>query len=73
MIRFLPRKTGHLRKGVKLTMLDTGETKKLHSEWLIVPGAHDYNRVLGAPNIVIVLNALDFFYSTFWSKCHRLR
>ena len=35
--------------------------KKLCSEWFIVPGAHNYNRVLGAPNIVIVLIALDFF------------
>ena len=50
--------------------------KNLHSDQFIVPGAHDYNRVLGALNIVIVLNALDFFYSawgTFVSKCHRLR
>ena len=61
-IRFLPRKSGHLRRGVKLTMLDTGKwkKKKLHSERFIVPGAQDYNRVLGALDIVIVLNALDF-------------
>ena len=26
-IRFLPRKSGHLRRGVKLTMLDTGKQK----------------------------------------------
>ena len=35
--------------------------KKLCSEWFIVPGALDYDRVLGAVNIVIVLNTLDFF------------
>ena len=39
----------------ELTILATGEkTEKLHSEWFMVPGAPDY-RVLGAPNIVIVL------------------
>ena len=27
----------------------------------MVPGAHDYDRVPGAPNIVVALNALDFF------------
>ena len=59
-IRFLPRKSGHLRRGVKPTMLDIGKKKKLHSEQFIVPGAQDYNRVLGAPDNVIVLNALDF-------------
>ena len=37
------------------------EKKKLHSEQFMMPGAHDYGRVLGALNIVIVLNALDFF------------
>ena len=42
------------------TVLATGEMKKLHSEWFIVPGAPDY-RVLGAPNIVVVLNALNFY------------
>ena len=40
--------------------LRRNEKNKLHSEWFIVPGAHDYNRVLGALNILIVLNALDF-------------
>ena len=35
--------------------------KKLCSERYMVPGAHDYDRVLGAPNIVVMLNALDFF------------
>ena len=37
-----------------------GKMKKLHSEWFIVPGAQDYNRLLGALDIVIVLNELDF-------------
>ena len=35
--------------------------KKLHSEQFMVPGAYDYNRVLGALDIVLVLNAQDFF------------
>ena len=48
-IRFLPRKSGHLKKGVKLTMLDREKwEKKLHSRCFIVPGALNYNRVLGA-------------------------
>ena len=38
----------------ELTVLATGETKKLHSEWFMVPGAPDH-RVVGALNVVIVL------------------
>ena len=60
-IRFLPRKSGHLKKGVKPTMLD-GEKwkKKLCSRCFIVPGAWNYNRVLGALDNLIVLNTLEF-------------
>ena len=32
----------------------------LHSEQFVVPGAHDFDRVLGAPNFVLVLEALNF-------------
>ena len=76
MIRFLPRKSGHLRPGLKPAVLDTGKVRhKLHSEQFIVPGAQDYDRVFGALNIVIVLNALTFHsaWGTLVLKCHRSR
>ena len=32
----------------------------LHSGQFVVSGAHDFDRVLGAPNFVLVLEALNF-------------
>ena len=33
----------------------------LHSEQFVVPGAHDFDRVLGTLNFEQVLEALNFF------------
>ena len=53
MIVFLPRCHSTYRQEVKLTMPEKDMT--LHSEQFVVPGAHDIDRVLGAPNFVRVL------------------
>ena len=50
MIVFLPRSHSTCRQEVKLTT--PGKDMTLHSEQFVVPGAHGFDRELGAPNFV---------------------
>ena len=60
MIEFMPRKSGHLRKGGETDHAGSRQDVTLHSGQFVVPGAHDFDRVFGAPNFVLVLEALNF-------------
>ena len=60
MIEFLSKKLGHLKKGGGTEHAGNRREVTLYSEQFIVPGAHDFDRVLGTPNFVLVLNALNF-------------
>ena len=50
--RFLPKKSGHLQNEGETDQDDCRETLTLHSGHFVVPGAHDFDWVLGAPNFV---------------------
>ena len=59
-IEFLPRKSGHLKTGGETDHAGSRKDVTLCSGQFVVPGAHDFDRVLGAPNYVLVLEALNF-------------
>ena len=49
---FLPKKSGHLQNGGATNHAGSREVLTLHSGQFVVPGAHDIDWVLGAPNFV---------------------
>ena len=59
-IEFLPKKSGHLQTGGETNHAGSRKKVTLHSGQFVVPGAHDIDKVLGAPNFVKVLEALNF-------------
>ena len=50
--RSLPKKSGHLQNEGETDQDDSRETLTLCSGHFVVPGAHDFDWVLGAPNFV---------------------
>ena len=60
MIKFLSKKSGHLKKGGGTDCAGNRREVTLHSEQFIVPGAHDFDGVFGARSFVLVLDALNF-------------
>ena len=51
-ITFLPKKSGHLQNGGVTDHAGSREVLTLCSGQFVVPGAHDIDWVLGAPNFV---------------------
>ena len=49
---FLPKKSGHLQNGGATDQAGSREVYTLHSGQFVVPGAHEIDWVLGAPNFV---------------------
>ena len=52
MNTFLSKKSGHLQNGGVTNQAGSREALTLHSGQFVVPGAHDIDWVLGAPNFV---------------------
>ena len=50
--RFLPKKSGHLQYRGATGQDDGRKTLTLHSGHFVVPGTHDFDLVLGAPNFL---------------------
>ena len=59
--RFLPKKSGHLQNEGETDQDDGRETLTLHSGHFVVPGAHDFDWVLGAPNFVKSARSNELF------------
>ena len=74
-ITFLPKKSGHLQTGGATNHADSREVLTLHSGQFVVPGAHDIDWVLGAPNFVQSVRSTELFKSawgTLGLKCHKI-
>ena len=61
MISFLPKKSGHLRNGGVTDHAGSRKVLALHSGQFVVPGAHDFDWVLGAPNFVQSVRSTELF------------
>ena len=74
-IAFLPKKSGHLQTGGATDHAGSREVLTLHSGQFVVPGAHDIDWVLGAPNFVQSVRSIELFKSTWGTlglKCHEI-
>ena len=75
MIAFLPKKSGHLQTGGVTNHAGSREVLTLCSGQFVVPGAHDIDWVLGAPNFVQSARSTELFKSawgTLGLKCHKI-
>ena len=75
MSSFLPKKSGHLQISVT-NHAGSREVLTLCSGQFVVPGAHDIDWVLGAPNFVQSARSTELFKSawdTLVLKCHMSR
>ena len=59
--RFLPKKSGHLQNKGETDQDDGRETLTLCSGHFVVPGAHDIDWVLAAPNLVKSAQSTELF------------
>ena len=69
----LPKKSGHLQTGGATNHKGNREVLTLCSGQFVVPGAHDFDWVLGAPNCVQSVRSIELFKSargTLRLKCH---
>ena len=69
----LPKKSGHLQTRGATNHDGNREVLTLHSGQFVVPGAHDIDWVLGAPNFVQSARSTELFKSawgTLGLKCH---
>ena len=72
---FLPKKSGHLQTAGVTDHAGSREVLTQHSGQFVVPGAHDIDWVLGAPNFVQSARSTELFKSawgTLGLKCHEI-
>ena len=73
MYTSLPKKSGHLQTKGVTDHKGHKEVLSLHSGQVVVPGAHDIDWVLGAPNFVQSAKSTELFKSAWGTqglKCH---